>query len=456
MRTLDEKRIAVDGNGPVWPWFAGRAWAVLLLTLYPLLAVAPLAAFAILHRGSDHLGGAEVGVDCAVVGFTILALQFVLTARLSWVEAPFGLDVLLVFHRVMALVATALLCVHPVLVARDEGWPLLVGWHPPWTVWVGRAALAVLLGQVIVGLGRRVIRLPYERWRLLHHSTALTLLALGFIHSVAIGDDMHGGVLLVWCTLLAVALGSWLYGRIGRPSLLLRHPCRVLETKREGPRVWTLTLAPQGGGAFHFAPGQFQFLRLHGSEVSSEEHPFTIASSPARPDRISLTIKESGDFTGGISRVRPGDYATVHGPFGRFSHTLHPHEGDLVFVAGGVGITPLMSMLRYMRDRSESRRIVLLVACRTAAELLFTDELDAMEVGGRPALKVVPVLDTAPPSWVGETGPLDFDRLARLCGGVKGKAFYLCCPPAMMAALIRGLRRAGVSPRHIHADYFSL
>jgi predicted ferric reductase len=426
------------------------------VTLYPLLIVLPLVIFATLNRVSDHLRVAEVGVDCAVVAFTILALQFVITARLTWVEAPFGLDLLLMFHRAMALVATALLCVHPVLVAREEGWSLLTGLHVRWYIWAGRLTLAVLLFQVIVSLSRRVVHLPYDQWRRLHNAIALTILTLGFGHSLAAGDDMHGASLFVWGALMAVAIGCWIYSRVVRPRLLLRHPFRVIGLKSEAPRVWTLTLEPRGDRPFHFAPGQFQFLRLHGADVPSEEHPFTIASSPARSGRISLTIKESGDFTARIGRVRPGNRATVHGPFGRFSHTLHPDEGDLVFVAGGVGITPLMSMLRHMRDRCESRRVLLAYASRSAADVLFRDELEAMQAGAHPVLKVVHVLADAPSSWVGETGRLDAGRLARLCGGVESKAFYLCCPPPMAASLIRGLRRVGVSPRRIHTDYFSL
>ena len=438
------------------PWFAGRAWGTLLVTLYPLLAVAPLGIFAAVNRVADHLRVAEVGVDCAVVGLTILALQFVITARLSWVEAPFGLDLLLVFHRAMALVATALLCVHPVLVAWEEGWPLLFGLHVPWYVWVGRLTLALLLLQVIVSMSRRVIRLSYDQWRRLHNLGALAILTLGSTHGLAAGDDMQGGGLLAWCAVMAVALGFWLYRSVARPRLLLRNPFRIISVKPEAPHVWTLTLDPPEGRSFRFAPGQFQFLRLHSAGISAEEHPFTIASSPSASGRISLTIKESGDFTTGIGRVRPGDRATVHGPFGRFSHTLHPDEGDLVFVAGGVGITPLMSMLRSMRDRGDPRRVLLAYASRSAADLLFTDELKAMQVRGYPLLEVVHVLTDAPPSWGGETGRLDADRLVRLCGSVEGKAFYLCGPPPMTAALMRGLGRRGVSPRRIHADYFSL
>src|SRR5690349_21584352 len=95
------------------PWFAGIAWGALLCVTYPLLILTPLTVFAIVSPHSGHLLIVEIGVDCAVVAFTILALQFVISARLRWLEAPFGLDVVFQFHRTMAWVAMGLLCIHP-------------------------------------------------------------------------------------------------------------------------------------------------------------------------------------------------------------------------------------------------------------------------------------------------------------------------------------------------------
>jgi predicted ferric reductase len=442
--------------------FASKPWAVFLATLYPLLCITPLATFVALNPQSDHPRAAEAGVDCAVVGFTILALQFVITARLRWIEAPFGLDLLLMFHRAMALLATALLCAHPVLVASAHAWSLLTRLRVHWYIWAGRVALSLLLLHVSVSLSRRVLRLSYKRWRRMHNVFALTILSLGFAHSVTVGDDLRNGGLWVWAPMMSIALGCWIYTHTLRPWLLLRHPFRVVTVKAEAPRVWTLTLRAPENRPFHFVPGQFQFLRVRGrgAEISSEEHPFTIASSPTSSGCISLTVKESGDFTSTLSRVRPGDRATVHGPFGRFSHVLQRMEAgdeeELVFVAAGVGITPLMSMLRYMRDRRESRRVLLVYASRRPEDVLFQEELSEMEAAGAPLLKVIHIFSGVPRTGTSETGRLDAVRLVQLCGGIDGCAFYLCCPPPMTAALIRGLRNMGVSPRRIHTDYFSL
>jgi predicted ferric reductase len=439
------------------PWFAGVAWGALLCAAYPLLIVAPLAVFAIASPISKHELIAEMGVNCAVVAFTILALQFVISARLRWVEAPFGLDVLLRFHRAMAIVAMVLLCIHPLLVASDEGWGLLTSWRVHWPLWAGRLALLFLFALVAMAIFRRVLRLRYETWRQLHTAVAFLLLGLAFLHSLALGNDFEGKVpRIVWGALLLIAWSAWFYGRLARPWFSARNSYWVVSIAPETPQVWTLTLEPRVNRRLHYAPGQFQFLRLHGNSVLAEEHPFSIASSPSPDGLISLTIKEIGDFTSTVGRIKPGDLATIHGPFGRFSHVFHSIDDDLVFVAAGIGITPLMSMLRYLRDRRDSRRVLLLYANSSAADIVFRSELESIESGGFPALETIHILSRPPDDWVGPIGRLDIESLGSLCGGFAGKAFFICCPPIMTSGLIRGLRNAGVGPGRIHADYFGL
>jgi len=439
------------------PWFSRTGWDLLLCALYPLLAITPLVALHVLNRDTDYSTMTELGIDCAQVGFALLSMQFVLTARLSWIEAPFGLDLILRFHRAMALVIVALLCAHPLLVASDEGWRLLTRFHTRWYIWAGRIALMLLMAQVATALLRSAMRLSYEWWRRAHNVIALAILAIGFAHAVTIGEDLKNArALTLWAVAPTLAFATWLYSRGIRPRLLARRTFRVQSVKLEAPRVWTVTLETPAGRPFRFLPGQFQFLRFLDSNVPAEEHPFTIASSPSRAEQISLTIKACGNFTTLIDRIQVGDRATVHGPFGRFSHDLHPDEGHLVFVAGGVGITPLMSMLRAMRDRRELRRVTLIYASCGLDDILFSSELIAMEAGQYPLLKVIYVLSQPPPWWAGETGRVNAQRLEEWCRALEDKAFYLCCPSQMNVELVRGLRHRRVSPRRIHCDYFSL
>ncbi len=438
------------------PWFACPVWGALLCAAYPLLILTPLTLFAILSPVSHHAPLVEIGMDCAAVAFPILALQFVISARLRWLEAPFGLDVVLQFHRMMAFVALVLLCAHPLLVSAGESWGLLTRLHVRWPIWAGRLAFLVLVALITTAVFRRTMRLRYETWRRLHNGVAFLLLGLSLWHSLTLGHDFERrATTMIWLTFPLVAGIAWCYCRLARPWLLSRRPYRILSIVPEAPRVWTLTLSPSGNRTLDYAPGQFQFLRLHGSGIIAEEHPFSIASSQVPDGQVRVTVKESGDFTSTIGRVKPGDLATVHGPFGRFSHVFHP-SNDLVFIAGGIGITPFMSMLRYMRDRRDPRRVLLAYANRTPADIVFRSELESMESGGFPTLKTIHILSEPTPDWAGHIGRLDLSSLEAFCGGFSGKMFFLCCPPTMTAGLIRGLKKAGVGLKLIHTDYFGL
>src|SRR5258708_40308605 len=139
-----------SGPGPYKPyrapWFACSVWGVLLCAAYPLLILTPLTLFAILSSGSDHAPMVEIGMDCALVAFPILALQFVISARLRWLEAPFGLDVVLQFHRIIAFVGLVLLCAHPLLVSAGESWGLLTRLNVRWPILAARLGFLVLCG----------------------------------------------------------------------------------------------------------------------------------------------------------------------------------------------------------------------------------------------------------------------------------------------------------------------
>jgi ferredoxin-NADP reductase len=163
-----------------------------------------------------------------------------------------------------------------------------------------------------------------------------------------------------------------------------------------------------------------------------------------------------GDFTSTIGRTKPGDTAAVHGPFGRFSYALHPRERDLVFLAGGIGITPLMAMLRHMRDTRDTRSVTLLYANRNEDQIVFREELNDIAAGQWPVLDLVHVLSRPEGDWRGESGHIDRDKIEKFCGQNLGtKVFYVCGPLRMSTALISTLRDMGVPDQRIRREIFS-
>jgi len=157
-----------------------------------------------------------------------------------------------------------------------------------------------------------------------------------------------------------------------------------------------------------------------------------------------------------MGETRVGDRAAVHGGFGRFSYVLHPEERDLVFIAGGIRITPLMSMIRHMRDTRDTRRVLLLYANKDESGIVFSRELSEIEAGGYPSLRVVHVLGSPPPGWKGEAGFVDREKIQRLCGDkLDDKVFYVCGPPGLINAVLDALKALGVEDYRIRLEIFS-
>ena len=430
------------------------------ILLYLLVLFAPLVLVSLFRPQTDHSIVYEIGKNFALLGFTILILQFVLAPRLKWIERPFGLDVIIQFHRYMGIFALALLLLHPFLLAAGgRGWSLLYAVNFPWYIWLARLALLILLSLVLLSLFRKLLRLDFQRWRQLHNILALVIIPSVFLHSWYAGGDLSIVPLRVlWVAFLVLSILLYSYHRVLRPKKLRAGAYRVIELLQETHDVWTVKLAPaEGEEIFDYHPGQFHFITLHRSGgLPVEEHPFTISSSPTQRDFISSTIKASGDFTATIAHTKPGDIAVVHGPFGRFSHNLLSKEKHLVFIAGGVGITPFMSMLRYMHDTRSDITVTLLYANKTQNDIIFKDQLAELVAARIIQLQVIHFLSQPSEDWQEGTGYLNGDKIVKCCGGnLENKEFYLCGPPIMTKQIIRDLRNLRVPHGRIHFEQFS-
>jgi glycine betaine catabolism B len=208
---------------------------------------------------------------------------------------------------------------------------------------------------------------------------------------------------------------------------------------------------------FRFKPGQFITLEL---EISGDavNRCYTVSSSPTRPDRLSITVKRQ---PGGVvsnwlhDHLKPGTEVKVLGPAGTFSTVLFPAPKYL-FLSGGSGVTPLMSMARSSYDLGDDHDIVFVHSARSPRDIIFHRELAAMEAG-MANFKTVFVCEkpTAADPWDGHTGYLTRPMLRLITRDFAQREIFCCGPEPYMAAVRALLVDAGFDMRRYHEESFS-
>jgi predicted ferric reductase len=399
----------------------------------------------------------EFSVALGFVALAMISLQFAITARFRHIAAPYGIDIVLRFHRQISILAVALAVVHPLILfaTRDDALGLLNILAAPWRARFAVAATLALLVLIAVSVWRRRLRLLYEHWRTAHGVLAVVALACALVHIELVGwyVDLPWKRLL-WAVMTLAVVCLLLYVRFVVPLRLLRLPWVVDEVVGERGRAWTLVLRPVGHPGMRFLPGQFAWLTIGRSPFAIEDHPFSFSSSAEDRERIAMTIKEAGDFTDAVGTLTPGTPAYVEGPHGAFSVDRYEGKG-CVFVAGGVGITPVMSMLRTLADRGDARPQLLVYGAKRWEDLTFREELE--ELRTRLDLRIVYVLSDAPADWPGARGRITAELLAgHLPEDSAEYLYFVCGPPAMMDAAERSLLQAGVPWPSIYTERFNL
>lgn len=441
-----------DSHLPVRPgWQGGGLWAACLIAIYAALACLPVVlAWALTPLAQASLWRI-LGRGTALLGFSLMALQFALAGRFKAVDRPFGLDAVMRFHKRMGMCACALLLAHPVFLVIDFPGFWLLSLKTPWQINLGKIGLALLVLAVAFALLFKTLRVDYHIWRA-SHKVVLAALALGFVHSLAIGSSFRApGLRAYWWALFAATALVFLYRNAFVP-LWGRRRLHVVGVGQETHDTYTVALEPVDGKPLPHAPGQFWFLKLRRPGRPSEEHPFTISSSPTGEPPMTSTIKESGDYTRTIGQTRPGDEALAEGPYGRFSFVHHSPEAFL-FIAGGVGITPILSMLCCLRDTDDPRPAVLIYGNKTEDDIICRQEINALPGHA----KVVHVLEDPPEGWQGPVGRVTAEVVREHAGDVLDKAHvFLCGPPPMMNAVARALKSLGVPGQRVHSERFAL
>lgn len=456
-----------------------RTKAALLLVVYFAL---PLAATGALVAGDGAVVSDPMlffSIFAGIAGFTWLTLQLVLSARLGFIERKIGHDRLLAFHRTMPVVSIALLLVHagvkffyyPTSLQKLSGMIIYLGF-----ILVGLVSVVFLAkggGRIGEALRRRFSEgseksgKTYQYYKKLHNFT-FVLTAFVFFHVIISSLSTYTPVLrFYFIAVFLLGTAAYFYHKLIRPG---RNPLySVSEVLAPAEGVATLRFNLKEGRELRHVPGQFIFLRFPGKKTGTgggpesergpgpEEHPFTISGFP----EMEITAKGVGDFSRALAKVKAGTPVKLDGPYGIFSYRNLPARFPMVFIAGGIGITPFLSMIRALKQDAGHQqeagpkeqaevRPLLIWGVRKVTDMVYHDELKQ----GSELIEIVEDDET----WEGRRGRLDRGTLGEILPdrAVRKAVFFICGPPPMMKSVIGDLKLLGVTGRRIVVERFSL
>jgi ferredoxin-NADP reductase len=200
-----------------------------------------------------------------------------------------------------------------------------------------------------------------------------------------------------------------------------------------------------------YAAGQFLFITLRSSEGELSKH-FSFSSSPTEKEHIEFTKKfTDSEFSATLKALNPGDWARIDAPYGTFTYGDEP---KIALLAGGIGVTPLVSISKYLADRKLPTKVTLLYGCRTEADIAFRKELETMQQHNS-NFKVVLILNEASPTWKGDVGVITADLVKREIPDYKNTMFYTCGPPAMVEIMERLIENLGLPKTQLKREYFA-
>jgi predicted ferric reductase len=435
--------------------------ATFLVLVFAPLALAPGAGG---ERRPWSKGGiwVELCLTTGLLGLSTLAATIVLPSRVKSLTQAFGIEGVLRSHRWLGLATTVVVVAHVGFIVIDK--PLNVLLLSPGSTGANRAraglvATMAMILLCVLSFRRKKMGTRYDIWRWVHSMLALVALIGTYMHVYWLNHLMQNAAertafISILVGVSAIVINRW----VRRPFASVRNAYQVKAVYQETPTVSTLVLTPVNRHRrrpMRYRPGQFAWIRLDSPFGPLQSNPFSLASGVDSPRDLEFTIRSSGDFTSQIGLLTVGRKVFVDGPYGAFNDDSKGSQ-SLLLIGAGVGLSPMMSILRSHAFRADRRPHVLVTAQKTPEELMFADELHQMQ--SELDLEVIEVVSQPPADWTGVTGWVDGELLAEILEayGLRSASVFICGPPPMMDAAKEALVRLGVPARDVHTEQFDL
>ena len=231
---------------------------------------------------------------------------------------------------------------------------------------------------------------------------------------------------------------------------MINSEFKVIETKSETADVKSVKLEKE---SFNFNPGQYAMFELGLDDPENgNTRPLSIASSPTENFLLFSTKISSTLFKQKFNNLKINDKVKIKGPMGIF--VLKEDAKEIVFLGGGIGITPFRDMVKYATDKKLPIKLTLLYSNRTPNDIVYKEEWPVFEIEN-PNLKVVNTITENATGWQGKTGRIDKNMIKEFCNDLSNAMFYICGPPGMVEGLSNLLKTMNVLQQNVKIEKFA-
>ncbi len=435
-----------------------RTKSFLFILIYLILIFLPLLVFLIFEIPQARSFWRDLSVLLGFIGLSMAGFQLIPTTRLTFLADVFDMGKVYKVHHLLSVLSVMLVLVHPAILLVNNPNILLL-FNPftaPWWTQAGWIGLVSLLLIAVTSVYRKEIHLGYNAWHSIHTLLTFTIVVFGLIHIFKV--NYYSATLpmriawifeiTIWVIMIAII-------RIGKPLQIKRHPYSVQQVITEVPNVWTLVLRPQGHAGMNFRAGQVAWINVKSSPFTLHRNPFSFTGSENAKKEIRFTIKALGDFSASIGELKGGETAYVDGAYGNFSLDDAETKKGLVMLAGGIGIAPILSILRTLADQKDQRPLFLFYGSYDEENIICYDDLEKLKKVLN--LSVVHVLEKPKGKIPCESGYISQAILKRyLPAEKKDLYFFQCGPLPMITAMAPHLKNLGISKKHIHSEEYEM
>ncbi|AMX03948.1 ferredoxin reductase family protein [Microbulbifer thermotolerans] len=428
-----------------------------------LLAIPYLATQALSMDFKDWYS--EILSAAWVLGMAAFIVQFPLGGRIRKGSLFGNIDWSMTRHKQVGKFLGYLFFLHPFLILAprflmswDDGMTSLVSVLTSPAMLTGLIAWGLMLVFVLLAVFKRSLPMRYETWRLLHLLAFAGVAVLATLHVTSVGR--HGQFQpqfnQLWWGLLAAVAALMTYNHLIKPLRLKRVPFTLKSVQRVSRSDWQLTLEKPPEVYFDFAPGQFVWINTSGSPFDMNEHPFSIASSRGDLPQLSFIIRELGDYTGHLDHLTPGQAVYLDGPYGSMSLQDSDRARGILLVAGGAGIGPMLSLLRGLAARRESRPVRLIYGNQSMDQMVLQDEIRNLEKTMQDFRQLLVCSEAETGTEDVYTGVIDQTILEQGLGKDQQQwAVYACGPAGMVQAVRRHTKSLGIPASQLHYEQLS-